>query len=117
MRLINTASLIRGATLVDYALLDEDHNFDLTVQELIGVVAAYAARGKHPVHIEEELAKRLTPAIATKAMQVLTLFNDWNGGGLWLQGPAYDDFSFTNDRLIRMYPGVNQARERISESA
>jgi hypothetical protein len=109
MRIINSASLTRGATLIDYAFSESGKNLTLAPSDLVGLVAAYIARGCYTNDIETELGARLHPDIGRRAKQVFDLFDDWQGKALWNQGPANEDIQFTNRTLIGRYPGVNEA--------
>jgi hypothetical protein len=107
MKLVNQVSLSRGAVLLDYAFSNKGEGMSLEVADLIGIVAAYIARG-HPTHeIKERLAGVLSPGIAANVASTFNLFN--NPRGLWSQGPAIDDISFTNHRLRSFYPHVGNA--------
>ena len=111
MKLLNSASLDRGATLIDYAFQTGGQTYD--IPDLIGTVAAYIGRGYYPEEIEKELAKRLNPRIARQARDTFRYFDRYDATGLWTQGPAIDDISFTNKTLAALYPAVNQAHRLL----
>lgn len=111
MKLLNSASLDRGAILIDYAFPTQSQSYP--VPDLIGIVAAYIARGHYPKDMEKELAERFNPRLARQARETFRYFDRYDRTGLWTEGAAYDDISFTNKTLDQLYPAVNQAHRLL----
>ncbi|PZU08514.1 hypothetical protein [Sphingomonas sp.] len=110
MQIIDNDSLLRGATLVDYAFSDRGKHLTLQVPDYIGIVAAYLDRGRDPDDIETVLGKHLNINIGRRAKQTFDLFEDFRGHGLWMRGASADDIRFVHQRLIELYPDLNAAQ-------
>lgn len=111
MKLLNPASLERGATVIDFVFPNNATSYG--VPDLIGIVSAYLGRGLYPKEMEKELAERLNPRLARQARETFKYFDRYDATGLWTEGAAYDDISFTNKTLDKLYPNVNQAHRLL----
>jgi len=103
MKLINQTGLQRGDILLDYAFSEKGAGLELGIPDQIGLVFGYIARGKYPEYIEECLSDLLHPAIGKQAARPFETFQDSRGRGLWIQGPAMDDTTFTHHKLIKAF--------------
>ena len=90
---------------------------DLELSDMIGIVAAYIAKGYYVTEIEERLSPVLGEEIAYKARATFEMFDDRDGRGLWTQGAAMDDIVFTDDKLKRMYPHVGMGMDRAKDAS
>jgi len=66
----------------------------------------------YPANMESDLPRWLDPRTARRAAETFEFFEDSDGKGLWEKGPAIEDILFTDKKLDKMYPGVNQVHER-----
>jgi hypothetical protein len=112
MTLTNTESLIRGAAFFNDARSVRDNSEQFSVPDLIGVIAAYADHCGFPMTMEDGLNEIFPRSTIERLIQTLQLFNDPKGNGLWCQGDDVGNFRFTDERLIAMYPGVNEHHQR-----
>lgn len=117
MRVINQKFLSRGAVLVDVGF-DGDGS-SLEVADYIGIVCAYLSKGRPVSEMQHQLAEVLNPDIGARARQTFDLFEDWKGRGLWKQGPAEEDISFTDSKLAWLYPcvGLELEAKRAADAA
>lgn len=106
MRLVNYSCLARGKILIDCILREPEVSPSLEVADMIGIVAAYIAKGLVPCEIEKILSPYVGQELARRAWLTFELFNDENRDGLWSQGPAIDDVAFTDRKLQQFYPHV-----------
>lgn len=111
MKLLNPASLERGATVIDFAFPNSERTY--SVPDLIGIVAAYIGRGYLPKDIEKDLTERLNPRIARQARDTFRYFDRYDNTGLWAEGASSHHICFTNKTLDKLYPTVNQAHRLI----
>lgn len=111
MKILNPASLERGATLIDFLFPIHDQSYE--VRDLVGIVAAYIGRGYYPKDIEKKLAERLNPRLARQARETFKYFDRYGSTGLWTEGVCPEDICFTNKTLDKLYPAVNQAHRLL----
>lgn len=113
MRIIKSRSLARGKALVDYAYSNGGSCIDLEPADYVGIVAAYLNRGMYSEDIEKELGSLLNPEIGRRSRVTFDLFDDREGRGLWIQGPAVDDIAFVHPTLSKYYPRMSEHQARI----
>ena len=108
MRMISQLTLGRGRAVIDCAHAQGATPPDFEPADLIGMVAAYINRGHPTCEIKDRLSDSLGDSMAEDVWRVFETFNDQNGRGLWIQGPATDDIMFTHGKLDAYYPEVNK---------
>ena len=112
MQIIQSASLARGAALIEYAY-SKENPFVPSIPDLVGIVAAYIGRGGELRNLKEDLGQRLGVRIAEDAADTFHMFN---GRGLWEEGASAGDVRFTDDTLAALYPRVNRISDAFEES-
>lgn len=113
MRIVTKYNLSRGKALIDCARAGGKTPFTFEAADLIAMVAAYIDSGEPTHEMEHWITKTLGAGIAQDMVRTFQAFDDWDGRGLWCQGPAIDDIRFTDGLLRHHYPKVQQRWEEL----
>lgn len=106
MRLVTRDNLSRGKALIDYAFSNGETPKTFETADLIGMCAAYIARGEPADEIHDIIEDRLSLGLANDMAMIMDTFSHSEGRGLWTQGPSGADVWFTHPKLRAYYPGA-----------
>lgn len=117
MKIITKQSLSRGKALIDYAFSRGETPDTYETADLIGICAAYIARGQPGTDVFNVIEDRLNVGLAIDVERTLETFCHSEGRGLWTRGPTLSDIRFTHPKLRAYYPGTQRPKHATADYA
>ncbi len=105
MKLISRDNLNRGKALIDYAFSNGETPQTFEPADLIGMCAAYIARGEPTNEIHDVMYDRLGSGLARDMERTFETFSHSEGRGLWSRLPEVQEAWFTHPKLRAYYGG------------